>query len=90
MSTVNFSEELIKRDFIEKYLSSSTPEVYGATKNNIKNHIYKPSTPYAASKLAGELHLMTMFYKNNFPVVFTRAADIYGVHPNYIELSLGQ
>mgnify|MGYP001314221788 CR=1 FL=1 len=81
LAVVKLTEELVKREFIEKYITSSTPEVYGSTESSIKeNHNYKPSTPYASSKLAGDLHLMTLFYRYNFPVVFTRAANVYGIH----------
>jgi len=59
----------------------STPEVYGATSLNIpENQCYSPSTPYAVSKLAGELHLMALYKRYGFPVVFTRAANLYGIH----------
>jgi dTDP-glucose 4,6-dehydratase len=81
LAIVKLTQELIKRDFIEKYITSSTPEVYGSTDKDIKeNNNFKPSTPYAASKLAGDLHLMTLFHRYNFPVLFTRAANIYGIH----------
>ena len=81
LSVVKLTNQLRKRDFIKKYISVSTPEVYGATKKNIiENHNYYPSTPYAASKLAGDLHLITLFKHYSFPVVFTRSANVYGVH----------
>ena len=81
MAVVKLTEELRKRSYIKKYITSSTPEVYGSTSENIKeNHNYYPSTPYAASKLAGDLHLMTLFKRYNFPVVFTRSANVYGIH----------
>jgi len=78
---VKLTDELRKRSYIKKYITASTPEVYGSTVENIKeNHNYNPSTPYAASKLAGDLHLMTLFKRYNFPVVFTRSANVYGIH----------
>jgi len=81
MGTVRLTDELRKRDYIKKYITASTPEVYGPTRNRIKeNHRYDPSTPYAASKLAGDLHLLTLFKRYKFPVVFTRSANVYGVH----------
>ncbi len=39
---------------------------------------FNPSTPYAASRAACELHLNTFFKNYRFPVVFTRAANVYG------------
>lgn len=79
MSHVKFHDELRKIKFLKKYVHVSTPEVYGSTKNQIKeNYNFAPSTPYAASRAACDLHLLT-FYKNyNFPVVFTRASNVYG------------
>ena len=81
MGVVQLTEALRKRAYLGKYITSSTPEVYGSTeKNLLENHCYLPSTPYAASKLAGDLHLMTLHKRYQFPVVFTRAANVYGIH----------
>jgi len=81
MGIVRLTEELRKRDYIQKYISASTPEVYGTTSDNLKeSHYYFPSTPYGASKLAGDLHLFTLSKRYNFPVVFTRSANVYGIH----------
>ena len=81
ISIVKLSDELRKRTYLKKYLTASTPEVYGSTSNNLKeNHNYSPSTPYAASKLAGDLHLVTLYKRYEFPVVFTRSANVYGIH----------
>ena len=81
MGVVRLTEELRKRDYLWKYVTSSTPEVYGSTEKNLEeNHHYLPSTPYAASKLAGDLHLITLYKRYHFPVVFTRAANVYGIH----------
>jgi len=81
MGIVRLTEELRKRDYIQKYISASTPEVYGSTEDAIKeSHNYYPSTPYGASKLAGDLHLFTLSKRYSFPVVFTRSANVYGIH----------
>ena len=81
LAVVKLTEELRKRDYIKKYIAISTPEVYGNTAINVKeNNCYFPSTPYAASKLAGDLHLFTLYKRYKFPVVFTRSANVYGIH----------
>ena len=81
MGVVRLTEQLRKRDYIQKYVTSSTPEVYGSTeKMLVESHHYFPSTPYAASKLAGDLHLITLYKRYQFPVVFTRSANVYGIH----------
>ena len=81
IAIVKLTDELRKRSYLKKYLTASTPEVYGSTSDNLQeNNYYSPSTPYAASKLAGDLHLLTLFKRYDFPVVFTRSANVYGIH----------
>ncbi len=81
LGVVKVAEFLKDKKYLKKYIAASTPEVYGATGLNIKeSYVCNPSTPYAASKLAGDLHLFTLFKRSKFPVVFTRAANLYGIH----------
>lgn len=81
MAVVRLTSQLAQRDYLTKYVASSTPEVYGATGESMKeSREYNPSTPYGASKLAGDLHLMTLHKRFGFPVVLTRAANVYGIH----------
>ncbi len=81
LSVVKLTNALIKRKFVKRYISISTPEVYGGTYNKVvENNYFNPSTPYAASKLAGDLHLNTLFKKYNFPIIFSRSANVYGPH----------
>ena len=80
LSQVAFHDELRKRTFIQKYLHVTTPEVYGSTDIGwIKEDTpFSPSTPYAVSRAACDLHLLSFFKSYKFPVVFTRAANVYG------------
>jgi len=79
VANVRLHEKIRRFDFVKKYVHVSTPEVYGTCSGNVtEDQPFNPSTPYAASRAACDLHLMT-FYKNyGFPVVFTRAANVYG------------
>lgn len=71
-------KELSKLKII-KYLNFSTPEVYGNTSSLIKEgNIFAPTTPYAISRSAQDFNLLAYYKAYNFPVVFTRAANIYG------------
>ena len=64
---------------INKYLNFSTPEVYGNTSSlKREGNLFSPTTPYAISRTAQDLNLLAYFKTYNFPVVFTRAANIYG------------
>ena len=66
---------------IKKYLNFSTPEVYGHTPSLKKeSNIFAPTTPYAISRSAQDFNLLAFYKTYNFPVVFTRTANIYGPH----------
>lgn len=77
-SIVRLTEGLRKLEF-KKYVHISTPEVYGTCQGTVTEDApFNPSTPYAASRAAAELHLRTFLKNYGFPVVFTRAANVYG------------
>ncbi|SMP79548.1 dTDP-glucose 4,6-dehydratase [Desulfonatronum zhilinae] len=79
VAQVRLHDQLRKLDFLEKYVHVTTPEVYGSTDGWITEHFhFAPSTPYAVSRSACDLHLMSFFKAYGFPVVFTRAANVYG------------
>jgi dTDP-glucose 4,6-dehydratase len=79
ISHVSFFEKIKNIKSIKKYVHVTTPEVYGNTKKRIKeNFNFLPSTPYATSRAACDFHLRNLFINYKFPVVFTRAANVYG------------
>ncbi len=76
---VKLHDYLRTLDSIKRYIHVSTPEAYGSTDGWIKeNYHFAPSTPYAVSRAACDLHLLSFFRAYDFPVVFTRAANVYG------------
>src|ERR1700720_346189 len=79
VSTVRLHELLRKYDRLERYVHVTTPEVYGSTEGWVcEDTPFNPSTPYAVSRAAGDMSLKTYFANYQFPVVFTRAANVYG------------
>ena len=76
---VKLHDQLRKLPFLKKYVHVTTPEAYGSTDGWIKESFhFAPSTPYAVSRAACDLHLMSFFKAYQFPVCFTRAANVYG------------
>ncbi len=76
---VKLHDRLRKLAFLKRYVHVSTPEAYGSTEGWIKESFhFAPSTPYAVSRAACDLHLMSFFKAYKFPVCFTRAANVYG------------
>ncbi len=79
VSTVRFHDRLRQCGFLRKYVHVSTPEVYGSTAGLIgEDAPFNPSTPYAVSRAAADMSLKTFFAAYGFPVVFTRAANVFG------------
>lgn len=79
VSSVKLHNELRKCDFLDRYVHITTPEVYGSTDGFIKEDTpYNPSTPYAVSRAAADMSLKTFFDAYAFPVVSTRASNVYG------------
>jgi len=73
------SSALIKWGKLGRFIHYTTPEVYGTTTGWIsENSPINPSTPYAISRAAGDFHLLAEFKRSGFPVIFTRAANVFG------------
>ena len=79
VSTIKLHDELRKCDFLKRYVHVSTPEVYGSCSGFVgEDFPFNPSTPYAVSRAAADMSLRTFQAAYNFPVVTTRAANVYG------------
>ena len=79
VSTVKLHDALRKCEFLKRYVHVSTPEVYGSCSGFVKEDFpFNPSTPYAVSRAAADMSLRTFHINYNFPVVTTRAANVYG------------
>src|SRR6185437_1248837 len=79
VSTVRLHELLRNYDGLDRYVHVTTSEVYGSTDGWVTEAApFNPSTPYAVSRAAADMSLRTYFSNYQFPVVFTRAANVYG------------
>jgi dTDP-glucose 4,6-dehydratase len=76
---VRLVEKLKTFDFYDKFIQFTTPEVYGNTTGWItEEQGFNPTTPYAVSRACFDTHLKNMHDAYDFPVVFTRAANVFG------------
>lgn len=80
IANVKLTSELKEKDYLKKYVQISTPEVYGSTGDDWKDESlgFNPSTPYAVSKAACDMHLKCLYETYGFPAIYTRAANVYG------------
>ncbi|MCC7145934.1 MAG: GDP-mannose 4,6-dehydratase [Phycisphaeraceae bacterium] len=78
---------LRRRDYLERYLHVSSPEVYGACVGTVREDAgLNPSTPYAASKAAADLLLGTFRKQFNFPLLTVRATNVYGARQQLFKI----
>ncbi|MCC7408194.1 MAG: GDP-mannose 4,6-dehydratase, partial [Phycisphaeraceae bacterium] len=78
---------LRRRDYLERYVHISSPEVYGTCVGTVREDApMNPSTPYAASKAAADLLLATYQKQFNFPLLTVRATNVYGARQQLFKI----
>lgn len=87
VAITRLANHLKDKTYLKKYVHISSPEVYGTCEGNITEKApVNPSTPYAASKAAGDLSLFTFAKNWNFPLVMIRATNVYGPHQQLFKI----
>jgi dTDP-glucose 4,6-dehydratase len=75
------------RTYLKRYVHISSPEVYGTCVGTVTEDTpMNPSTPYAASKAAGDFSLFTYVKNYNFPLTMIRATNVYGAHQQLFKI----
>ncbi len=87
VSLARLANHLRQRDYLERYLHISSPEVYGSCQGTVREDApLNPSTPYAASKAAADLLLATYARQFGFPLVTVRATNVYGARQQLFKI----
>lgn len=78
MALARLTEELMKRDYLERFIQIGTSEMYGSVSHPCKeDEPIKPSSPYAASKVAFDMHLESIHKFLKFPMNVIRPSNAY-------------
>jgi dTDP-glucose 4,6-dehydratase len=78
MALARLCEELMKRDYLERFIHIGTSEMYGSVdKPADEDTPIKPSSPYAASKVAFDLYLLSVHRFLKFPMNIIRPSNAY-------------
>lgn len=78
LALAKITEELMKRDYLERWIQIGTSELYGSvTEPSKEDTPIRPSSPYAASKAAGDLHLLSISNILKFPMNIIRPSNAY-------------
>jgi len=78
MALARLTEELMKRSWLERFIQIGTSEMYGSVDHATKqDEPIKPSSPYAASKVAFDMYLMSVHKFLKFPMNIIRPSNAY-------------
>jgi len=79
VSLAKMVEEVSQRDYLERWIQIGSSEVYGSNNAPVsETALLKPSSPYAVSKMAGDLHLLAYINGVKFPMNILRPSNAYG------------
>ncbi len=78
MAVARLCEDLMVRDYLERFIQIGTSELYGSTDHpSREDDPLKPTTPYAVSKAAADMHLDSLFDVLKFPMNIVRPSNAY-------------
>ena len=78
MALARLAEELMKRDWMEHFIQIGTSEMYGSVNYAVsEDEPIKPSSPYAASKVAFDMYLQSVNKFLQFPMTIIRPSNCY-------------
>src|SRR5262249_41296437 len=78
MALARLAEELMKRDWLERFIQIGTSEMYGSVEYAVtEDDPIKPSSPYAASKVAFDMHLVSVHSFLKFPMHIIPPSNAY-------------
>ena len=89
VSLARLVKHLSERDYLDRYLHISSPEVYGSCESLVtETSAVNPSPPYAASKAAADMLLKSFAEYKGFPLVTVRATNVYGARQQLFKIMM--
>jgi dTDP-glucose 4,6-dehydratase len=78
MALARLAEALMTRDYLERFIQIGTSELYGSVDFPAKETTpLQPTSPYAASKAAFDMHLISVHKVLKFPMNIIRPSNAY-------------
>lgn len=79
VALAKLAEELMSRQYLERFIHIGTSEMYGSVDHATnEEEPIKPSSPYAASKVAFDMYLLSVHKYLKFPMNIIRPSNAYG------------
>lgn len=78
MALARLAEALMSRDYLERFIHIGTSELYGSVETPAREDApIQPSSPYAASKAAFDMYLVSVHRVLKFPMNVIRPSNAY-------------
>jgi dTDP-glucose 4,6-dehydratase len=87
LEVVKLGNELRSRSFLKSYVHISSAEIFGSCQQPVtEESLFNPSTPYAVSKAAADMYLLTLCKNFGFPVTIIRSTNVFGRHQQLFKI----
>lgn len=87
LAPVKLCDQLRHRRSLQRYVHISSAEIFGSCPEPLtENAPFHPSTPYAVSKAAADLHLEVLIKNAKFPATLIRSTNVYGPHQQLFKI----
>ncbi|MDR1475039.1 MAG: SDR family oxidoreductase, partial [Holosporales bacterium] len=78
VALVKICEQFTKRNYLKRFVHIGTSELYGPVSRPAdETYPVNPTTPYAVSKLAADMHLNTLWKAKSFPMNIIRPSNAH-------------
>lgn len=86
-AVVKLCEFLRRRSWLKRYVHISSAEIFGPCPSPAaETAFFNPSTPYAVSKAAADMHLGVLARNAGFPVTIVRSTNVYGARQQLFKI----
>lgn len=86
-AVVRLCQFLRSRNWLRQYIHISSAEIFGPCLSPVPETApFHPSTPYAVSKAAADMHLEVLARNAGFPVTIIRSTNVYGAHQQLFKI----
>ena len=86
-AVVRLVNYLREANWLRCYVHISSAEIYGSCDTAInEDQRFNPSTPYAASKAAGDMHIASVMRQFGFPALTIRSTNVYGARQQLFKI----
>lgn len=87
LAIVKLTDFLRRQSWLERYVHISSAEIFGSCAEPVdESALFNPSTPYAVSKAAGDMHINTLIKNFGFKATLIRSTNVYGRHQQLFKI----